>query len=582
LFERLSAVLVLGLLLELALGWPKIVAVWQGQLFSDTDDAMHMVVLRDWLAGQAWYDTTAYRLDPPHGVLMHWTHVLDLPMGLLVRLFAFFTPEDRAETLMRIVYPILLQIPFFAASIAIARKLMGPSGMSLAALLTALSLTAITQFLPGRINHHNAQIVLLLGMLWATLDLFDPRLAWRGALAGLFAALSLSISIENLPFILAMLAVAGIAWLSRGAAMAKALVWLGAGLAGCTLVAFLATIPPQRYGADVCDAFGGAHLIGALAGGVGLVLLGLATPRLPGVLSRLAGAAVAAAAALAAVAFTFPDCLHDPHSAVDPLLREVWLANVQQARPLVQLLRFDFLGTLPTVMPIALGLVFGAVAAWRATGTARARWLAVVAFIAVGLLGACWEVRVAPSIASIALFGGVWLIGTFYGGRWPLVARFLGAVTVALSLTPMSWAAAVQDVSAAGPTTYGDPAACFASSAFAALDRLPPGSILAPIDTGAHILAFTHHTVFGAPYHRNNHGNRLSVDFFLADPQEAKGILRRSGARYLAFCPAAEELGIYASRAPAGMTALLRAGKVPDWLQPIALSDTPYRVFVLK
>jgi hypothetical protein len=38
-----------------------------------TDDAMRLVEVRDLLAGQAWFDLTQHRLDPPQGSLMHWS-----------------------------------------------------------------------------------------------------------------------------------------------------------------------------------------------------------------------------------------------------------------------------------------------------------------------------------------------------------------------------------------------------------------------------------------------------------------------------------------------------------------------------
>src|SRR5450755_2938326 len=107
----LHSVLVLGaigLLFTLALSWPSVTEVWRTGAFANTDDAMRLVEVRDWLAGQAWFDLHQYRLDPPGGVQMHWTRVLDLPLGLLVRLFSIFLPVEGAERLTRIVFPLAL------------------------------------------------------------------------------------------------------------------------------------------------------------------------------------------------------------------------------------------------------------------------------------------------------------------------------------------------------------------------------------------------------------------------------------------------------------------------------------------
>ena len=48
-----------------------------------TDDAMRLVQVRDLLAGQGWFDLTQYRLNPPDGVAMHWSRLIDLPIAIL-------------------------------------------------------------------------------------------------------------------------------------------------------------------------------------------------------------------------------------------------------------------------------------------------------------------------------------------------------------------------------------------------------------------------------------------------------------------------------------------------------------------
>ncbi|MBV9220012.1 MAG: hypothetical protein JOY94_11390 [Methylobacteriaceae bacterium] len=441
----------------------------------------------------------------------------------------------------------------------------------------------MAEFPAGRINHHNAQITLLIFMLGATLDAFDPERASRAALAGGLAALSLAISIENLPFVMVMAAVVGVAWIVRGRDMARALAWFGGSLAAAALAAFLATIPPQRYAANVCDAFSGAHLIALVVGGIGFLVLAAATRRLPGTAARLLAAALAGALVLAAVALSFPDCLKDPHSAVDPLAREVWLGNVKQARPLSILLRAQPLVAIPIIAPLIFGLIFAGVATWREEGLSRARWLAVAAFMAIGVVGAFWEVRVAASAAPLAVFGGAWLFARAL--RWVSPrARALVVLPplMMLPFVPLAWAVALPDTAAAEPPKYGDPQACFASSGFTPLDSLPPSLVFAPIDAGSYILAFTHHSAIGAPYHRNNHGNRLTLEVLLGDAAKAHDLLRASGARYLALCPAADELDIYTDRAPAGFAAALRDGSVPSWLQPVDVRGTPYKVYEIR
>ena len=99
-------------------------------------------------------------------------------------------------------------------------------------------------------------------------------------------------------------------------------------------------------------ALGGAYLIAAVGGGMEFVILAAASSRLIGWRIRLGAMVAAGAVALVAVALTFPSCFNDPHSIVDPLVRDVWLANVKQARPLSVILRLRPLAALPIVMPL--------------------------------------------------------------------------------------------------------------------------------------------------------------------------------------------------------------------------------------
>jgi hypothetical protein len=60
-----------ALVLFLALQHERLLTVWRGGGFFDTDDAMRMAQARDFVSGQNWYDMTQWRLDALGGVFMH-------------------------------------------------------------------------------------------------------------------------------------------------------------------------------------------------------------------------------------------------------------------------------------------------------------------------------------------------------------------------------------------------------------------------------------------------------------------------------------------------------------------------------
>ncbi len=70
--NSLVPILAGAMLIWFALNWDTLVTVWTTGAYIDTDDAMKMVEVRDWMNGQGWFDMVAHRMDAPSGVLMHW------------------------------------------------------------------------------------------------------------------------------------------------------------------------------------------------------------------------------------------------------------------------------------------------------------------------------------------------------------------------------------------------------------------------------------------------------------------------------------------------------------------------------
>src|SRR5258708_37384364 len=90
-----------------------------------TDDAMRLAEVRDLLAGQDWFDLTQYRLNPPDGVLMHWSRLIDLPLAALIRLGETVMSSALAERVAVVVWPTALLLAFLAGIAQLARTLAG-------------------------------------------------------------------------------------------------------------------------------------------------------------------------------------------------------------------------------------------------------------------------------------------------------------------------------------------------------------------------------------------------------------------------------------------------------------------------
>ncbi|MGO9008111.1 MAG: hypothetical protein ACLQIQ_07585 [Beijerinckiaceae bacterium] len=573
--------ILVALALGLVLSLPRTVAVWQTGAFFDSDDAMRLVEVRNLLAGQAWFDMSVYRLDPPAGVFMHWSRVVDVPLVVLIKAFSVFLAPDHAERAARLAFPFALQALLYTGIARLARLLMGRAAVLPAILLTLLSGIAFGQFQPGRIDHHAPQIVLLVFIVGSAVAALDAKQARCAAWAGLLAALSLSISIETLPFILALAGLMILAWVWWGGDARKPLLPFGLGLGLGLAAAFVATIGPAHWFDASCDAFSSAYLLPGLAGALVVAALGLLPKHLDRRLSRMAAAVLGALVVAWVLAAARPICLIDPFVGIDPLLREFWLDKVSEAMPLRRFFQREPYSALIFSLPVLLGLAATAVAARHETGLAQQRWIFVAAMSLVGAALCFWMIRVIGFAGPVALLGGAWCIGklgALLQTKWAQGAAL--SLALALPFSSIGWALVLTHED--HKTGADSPGTCLAPQAIAPLDALEPGLFVAPIDAGSYILAFTRHRVVAAPYHRNNHGNRLMLDAFLAEPHSAEVLLRDNHVDYVALCADLKETARLAERAPNGLAAALLRGQIPTFLLPVLPHDadpnSSYRV----
>jgi hypothetical protein len=576
-FLRRDAIVALLLALFLSLcwtinDWPQV-----GQLnLPDHDDMMRLAQVRDWLAGQAFNDWTQYRLAPPEGASMHWSRINDVGIAAIIVAARPFLGAHGAELLAVILYPALLFAAYLFLSGRIARRLGGSSAALVAIVVAALAYPANSLFLPGRIDHHALQIVLILG---AILALMRPPAIANGAVAGVCIALSLGIGLETAPYVAAVIAVLCGQWIWRGDAERARLIAAGAATGGVTLLLLLFA-RPTYWTAQWCDAFTPASSSATLAAAGAWIALGLASPRLPDWRARLALAGTAGAAVLTFAFLRYPVCLTGPYGPMDPFVRSAFMDNVVEARGLFQH-RLLSIG-LPSGGLIAAALL---VAGWfLATHPLRRRAaLPLVAVLAISAVVTLFQVRgaylgsavAAPLLAQLILAARDvprWR-GLAVAGAWLASAGMVYLIVperIDRMLAPQVRA------------SFQLSRSCNAGDVWRQLDRYPPGTVMAPMDRAAYIIGGTHHGSVAAGYHRNNRGNRAMYDFFLASPERARRIGAQWGTRYVAICPRDfAELDLAAAYPDSLATRLIR-GETPAWLEPLPLRDTGLQFYRVR
>ena len=560
--------------------------VWSTGRFNDTDDIMRLSQVRDLMQGQGWFDMTARRLDPPMGVFMHWSRVVDAPLVVLIEFFSLFAGPEQAERLARLAFPLAMQAALFAAMAGAGRVLLGAAGVWPAVLVAFLGGPMFSQFQPGRIDHHAPQIVLLVGAFAAMAAAFDPARARLAALAGLAIAVSLAISLENLPFIAILAAAPALAFVVQGAPARPLLLWFAAGLGLGLPALYAATIASGRWSLAFCDALSLAQLAPALALVASCMAMAAVAARMRTASARLAIAANAGGAVLALYVVAFPACLGDPLAATDPLVREVWLSHVREAMPLSWLAARELDEALAFAAPTALGLIGAATLAWAGAGLARARWLLLAALILVGFAVGAWQIRAFSSVlplAGLGALGGAMALARRGARRHALAGGPLALLLLLVAASPVGWAVMAASSQPAPPdiAVSADKLACFKPENLQALDALEPGLALTHIDSGAFVIGHTRHSVLAAPYHRDNHGNRAMIEAWRAPAQTGRARLAGLGVRYVFFCPGASDAKFLIQNHPDSLIAALDAGRPPPWLIETPLAAGPYRAFAL-
>ena len=425
---------VLWLAAAIAIAWPSI----NGGVFDAmaTDDAMRLVQVRDLIGGQGWFDLFQHRLDPP-GASMHWSRVIDLPLAALILLLRPLLGTHGAEAVTLFLYPLLLLAAALVLVAAIARQMSGAvaNAQITAVVLAVLSAPALIHFRPGAIDHHNAQIVLLLAVVLLTSQI--EQSAVKAALGGVAASLSLAIGIEMLPAIAAIgLAVFGLlVW--RGASVSRQAGAFGAALAASSLLLAPVLLPLPSLASQVCDAFGGPVLLLLAGGGISLVIMAGIDRYYSALRLRLATGAASALALGGAFLSLYAGCLASPYGHLDPLVTSLWVDKVAESMSLATMLRLAPQKVLGFYGFPLLTMGFASAALMRSNPAGRFRWILGIMTLAALIGLGVWEMRVtaAASMVAAPMFAASLAI------LWPALAPGRRLILLALAVSPASFAA---------------------------------------------------------------------------------------------------------------------------------------------
>ena len=543
----------------------------------DPDDAMRLVLVRDLMAGRGWYDQLVLRVQPPIGVFMHWSRLLDGAIAAAIWMFELVLPPASAEAAVRFLWPMAWILPAVFGALAIARRIGGSQALFVCAIFFAANQMPFADFRPGRIDHHNVQIAL--AVTAAASAIAGARREFWSLISGFASGLGLAIGLEALPFHVLI----GASY-ALGAALGRdhirttrnyAIVLLGS-----TLVFYLAETPPWRWSLSFCDAIG-LNLVAAI--GVAACGLFVMTAAPIQISARRRVAILAATVIAAALTYLALDthCIHGPFGAIDTRIRPFWLDRVDEVSPIFTILKKYFDVGVALLLFSALTVASAVLVLRREAPRPRTETLLacslVILAVPAGLAAFRMENYVLWLGFPVLASGAAFVSNRYWRGLMvpsALAAVFISPVGAGQMVALITSSAAGRPHLAVSQSPVPH---CWDTAAYRSLAALPRGLVLTDVASGPFVLANTKDSVVAAPYHRIGWGILAAHDALSARASAADSKVRALKVSYVVVCAAASD------KPPRGSLGDdLANGEVPGWLETLSAKSETLQIFRVR
>ena len=369
---------------------------------------MRLLGVRDLLAGQGWLDPHQYRYLAPDGVAMHWSRLVDAPLAGGILALTPLLGAALAESVVVTTWPMLLFVAYAVVLLWGGARLFGARAGGLAVLVAAQMVVFGDLFAPGRIDHHNIQVILV------TLAAIGFGLATQGRSGALFsgvaAALSLAVGLETMPVVALVGCGFALLWIVRGADAARPFLSFSASLAIAAPLFFAVQTAPSLWAATACDALSAPWLLIVSGEGLAGAALVAATPRLNSWRSRFAAALVLGWVPLLAFALAAPMCLQGPYAIVPEPYRSLWLRDILEAYSFQRFLMVNTSPAIQSVAPMLLAAIAASIGAWRARSGERPILALLSAVLWLGVVLAQFQIRTVYITSALFPVAAGWFV----------------------------------------------------------------------------------------------------------------------------------------------------------------------------
>ncbi|KPF42465.1 hypothetical protein [Rhizobium sp. AAP43] len=543
----------------------------------DVDDGLRELQIRQFLFGGAgWFDLGMPQIRTPELYVSPWSRLVDLPYVVLFGILAPLVGEEHALPMAFRIWPLVMLVAqAWLIALFIRPHFTGAhwSGLRIllvSAITAAVMMVALSEFSPGRIDHHNLQILAATAIA-VGLQTFDERGAF---FIGLASAVSLLVGLECLPLIMVAYGGLAFAWLFNAPDSGRVLSVAGGALAFFSLLLGLLFISPAGLVAVACDSFSAPYAYLAVASGTVLSVVPVWFKHQSNQ-ARWAALLLPSVALVAMVIVLFPDCLNGPYSMVDDVARQFWLQRIPQEHGLFFHLQTGDTRLFPVILLSAVVAIW-TLPALASRFRAEPGLLIAFGFALTALVLTLLQMRyIRLSAALMPLFLPM-AIGWALGSPVPTMLRravsatalLIASLGIAFLVTPRA------HVETDAASTMGN--ACDGAD-FSVVRSLAPGRILAPQGLGVPLLlgGEGRHAVNAIPFHRAAAGMSLGFKAFLStDAADRRHAMR--GFNYVAVCKLPPDMTLNNG----GLYAALATGGIWPGLEPIdAGAGNPLKLF---
>lgn len=557
----------------------------------DSDDFLRLTQVFNWLDGQGWYDLRVPRFDPPDNVSIRYSRLVDLPIAFLILVLEPLLGRMQAAYWTATILPLAYFAILLALLIRLARPLVGRQWARLITLPVICFSPLVCQFSPGRVDHHNVQLIFVTLMLILVQNII-LRVWSRSSAAFLALVIGLSLWVggETLPWVTLGLAYLGWHLLYTKHDSDKILTVLGGGIIGTGWIDLFLARSPEEVGVYDTVTYSIVHAFLMTAIGCSFVVSRVVGLKFEDLKTRL-GISICVCFVIAVAYFAaFPEMLSGPYGSITADDVEEYLSLVTETQPLALA---DYRYTLLFMLVPQLTFFISILSFVYSFSRRRKQvwgiyFVLMMSCIALALF---YQARVVSFLYLFCAFPlGALLV---WAMKWAAkkcqgIDLFVLRAIIIFLLVPVL-CIFLPRIPVQNAPPFSVIPDCNVDSIVDVLDyhgdSKRPGNLFTSIFLGTEVMFKTHYNVFAGPYQIPS--NKKVREFFYTAPiEESKKIAETYKLDVVVQCRDYLKFNPWENKIPKDrvtIAKMLLEGKFPDWMVPV-VSDlqSPFFVYLIS